>query len=68
MKQTKTLLALLAVLTMTANTSRAAVFHFSAVAPTGQTLYYKIISDADREVRITYPKAGDNDNYYDGYP
>lgn len=68
MKRTKTFLALLLVLTLTANTGRAAVFHFSAVAPTGQTLYYKIISEADREVRITYPKAGDNDNYYDGYP
>ena len=68
MKRTKTLLAFLAVLTLTANTGRAAVFHFSAVAPTGQTLYYKIISEDDREVRITYPKAGDNDNYYDGYP
>ena len=68
MKRTKTFLALLLVLTLTANTGRAAVFHFSAVAPTGQTLYYKIISEDDREVRITYPKAGDNFNYYDGYP
>ncbi|MBQ6955155.1 MAG: leucine-rich repeat domain-containing protein [Bacteroidales bacterium] len=46
-----------------------AAFHFSAAAPTGQTLYYKIIADSVRQVRLTYPQVSDDhENYYYGYP
>ena len=67
MKTTKTLLALFAVLALTANRSMAA-FHFSATAPTGQMLYYKFVPDTEGEVMITYPKSDGQDNYYDGFP
>lgn len=46
-----------------------AAFHFSAAAPTGQTLYYKIIADSTLQVRLTYPQVSeDHENYYYGYP
>ena len=43
MKHTKTLFALLAVLALTANAyGQYYAYDFSATAPSGQTLYYKI--------------------------
>ena len=70
MQHTKNLFALLAVLTIAAAPKQAtAAFHFSAVAPTGQTLYYKIIADSTRQVKLTYPQVSDDhENYYYGYP
>lgn len=70
MKHTKTLFALLAVLAIAVAPNQAsASFHFSAVAPTGQTLYYKIIADSTQQAKLTYPQVSDDhENYYYGYP
>jgi len=70
MQHTKTLFALLAVLAIAVAPNQAsAAFHFSAVAPTGQTLYYKIIADSTQQVKLTYPQVSDDhENYYYGYP
>ena len=70
MQHTKTLFALLAVLAIAVAPNQAsAAFHFSAVAPTGQTLYYKIIADSTQQAKLTYPQVSDDhENYYYGYP
>ena len=39
-------------------------YDFSAVAPSGQTLYYSTVSGG---VSVTYPGTGTNPNSWDGY-
>ena len=40
-------------------------YDFSAVAPTGQTLYYNITSPST--VSVTYPATSSEDYYWSGY-
>ncbi len=65
MKQTKTLLAFLAVLTFTAKVYCQSPYDFSATAPSGQTLYYKIIDST--QVGVVHPNSsGSNSGYATG--
>lgn len=65
MKRTKTLLALLAVLTFTAKVYGQSPYDFSATAPSGQTLYYKIIDST--QVGVVHPNnSGSNSEYASG--
>lgn len=65
MKQIKTLLALLAVLTFTAKVYGQLPYDFSATAPSGQTLYYKIIDST--QVGVVHPNnSGSNSEYASG--
>ncbi len=50
--------------TLTAVPTAASAYDFSAVAPSGQTLYYKIVNSS--EVAVTYPN--NTSDYYYGYP
>lgn len=43
-----------------------ASYDFSAVAPSGQTLYYSVTNNATKEVALTCP-AGSSYNYWGGY-
>ena len=48
--------------------AKAFAFDFSAECPSGQTLYYEIISSDDATVRVTYAKEDfANDTYYSGF-
>lgn len=62
MKQIKTLLALLALLAFAANMHGQSVYDFSAAAPTGQTLYYKISDSA--QVSVVNPRTNNSDSNY----
>ena len=62
MKQIKTLLAFLAVLAFAANMHGQSVYDFSATAPSGQTLYYKIIDSA--QVSVVNPRTNNSDSNY----
>lgn len=46
--------------------AEAFAFDFSDECPSGQTLYYEIISSADATVRVTYAEEDINDTYYYG--
>ena len=47
-------------------------YDFSAVCETGQTLYYRISSEEEHTVKITYPYSEANSffqgNFYEGFP
>ena len=62
MKRTKTLLALLAALTFTAKVYGQSPYDFSATAPSGQTLYYKISDSA--QVSVVNPRTNNSDSNY----
>lgn len=62
MKHTKTLIAFLAVLAFAANMHGQSVYDFSAAAPTGQTLYYKISDSA--QVSVVNPRTNNSDSNY----
>ena len=65
MKQIKTLLALLVALTFTAKVYGQSPYDFSATAPSGQTLYYKIIDST--QVGVVHPNnSGSNSEYASG--
>lgn len=65
MKQIKTLLALLAAMTFTAKVYGQSPYDFSATAPSGQTLYYKIIDST--QVGVVHPNnSGSNSEYASG--
>ncbi len=58
--------ALLAMMSFTAVARDRNDFSFSAVCTTGQTLYYRIISD--NEVELTYPGSNETtESWWDGY-
>ena len=63
LQNNKRLMALLMALFMGVGTSFAYDYDFSAVAPSGQTLYYDIISSSDHTVGVVSP----NDTYHE-YP
>lgn len=66
MKHTKTLFALLTVLTLTANAyGQYYAYDFSATAPSGQTLYYKIHDSTQVSVVSPYTRSSDS-NYVSG--
>ena len=66
MKHTKTLFALLAVLALTANAyGQYYAYDFSANAPSGQTLYYKIYDSTQVSVVSPYTRSSDS-NYVSG--
>lgn len=48
--------------------SSAFAYDFSAVCPTGQTLYYNIYSQTRHEVELTCPRPEIHDGYWEGYP
>ena len=50
---------LLFLMSMGISNAFAISYDFSAVAPSGQTLYYKITNSTTKEVMVTYP------NYHD---
>ena len=63
MKHTKTLFALLAVLTLTANAyGQYYAYDFSATAPSGQTLYYKVYDST--QVSVVHPRTNSSDSNY----
>ena len=66
MKRTKTFLALLAVLIGTTNVhGQYYAYDFSATAPSGQTLYYKIYDSTQVGVVSPYTRSSDS-NYVSG--
>lgn len=62
MKHLKPLFALLAVLAFAANMHGQSVYDFSAAAPTGQTLYFKICDSA--QVSVVNPRTNNSDSNY----
>ena len=65
MKLTKTLFVLLALLMGTANAYGQYAYDFSSVAPSGQTLYYKIINSS--QVGVVHPRSSStNCDYVSG--
>lgn len=62
MKHLKPLFALFAVLAFAANMHGQSVYDFSASAPTGQTLYYKISDSA--QVSVVNPRTNNSDSNY----
>ena len=59
-------IVLLVVLLFSAGTTNTWAYNFSAVAPSGQTLYYSITSSTDHTVMVTHPNStssGGNGNY-----
>lgn len=55
---------LLLLLSMGISNAFAIDFDFSSVAPSGQTLYYKITNSSTKEVQVTYPKREKDGSYY----
>ena len=59
----KTLFALIAVLTLATNVyGQYYAYDFSATAPSGQTLYYKIYDST--QVSVVHPRTGTGDSNY----
>ena len=56
---------LLLLLSMGISNAFAIDFDFSSVAPSGQTLYYKITNSSTKEVQVTYPN--DHATYINSY-